>query len=249
MSTRTAEDRKSFLQAVEELKPGDCLQVESFAGAAGSARELLAAIGKIAERGADFVSLREELDTREERDARFFAICRAFAALDRAAQREKQRDGIEKAREEGKYKGRKPIAVDEGLFEEIVSRWRNGEISARQAMSALELKPNTFYRRIKEREEQKMKDYKKAEQEIRAELKEAAKQSRRDLDELKKQVQAEAREVKRNAEEHLELHDVEREMRRDRRRAEAEHEDAVKQLKKDVQAEAKELKQMISEKE
>ena len=123
------------------------------------------------------------------------------------------------------------------------------QIGARQAMARLDLKPNTFYRRIKEREEQKMKDYKKVEHEIRSEIKEAARQSRKDLDELKKQVRSEAKEIKKAADEKLELRDVEREMRHDRIRAEVEHHDVVKQMKKDVEAEAKELKKLVGEKE
>ena len=134
---------------------------------------------------------------------------------------------------EGKYRGRKPIVIDEGLFDQVVQLWQSGQISARQAMARLELKPNTFYRRIKEREEQKMKDYKQVEHEIRSEIKEAARQSRKDLDELKKQVRSEAKELKKTADEKLELHDVEREMRHERIRAEVEHHDAVRQMKKD----------------
>ena len=78
-------------------------------------------------------------------------LCRRkeLLQLDLQQQRKKQRTGIEKAKEEGKYKGRKPILVDESLFEEIVGLWKNGEITARQAMARLQLKSNTFYRRIK----------------------------------------------------------------------------------------------------
>ena len=154
---------------------------------------------------------------------------------------------MERAKEEGRYKGRKPIAVDENLFDSVVALWQDGQITAREAMARLELKPNTFYRRIKEMEEMKMKDYKKVEQEIKSEIKEAAKQSRKDLDELKKQVKAEAKEIRKAADEKLELHDVEREMRHDRIRAEAEHHDAVRQMKKDVEAEAKELKKLMED--
>ena len=121
------------------------------------------------------------------------------------------------------------------------------KITARQAMAKLDLKPNTFYRRIKEREDGKMTDMKKAGHEIREEIREAAKQSRRDLDELKKQVRAEAKEVKKAADEKLELHDVERELRKDRIRAEIEYHDSVKQLKKEVEAEAKELRKLNEE--
>ena len=52
-----------------------------------------------------------------------------------------------------KGKGRKPIALDDDLFDCVVRRWQSGEITARAAMQELDLKPNTFYRRVKERYE------------------------------------------------------------------------------------------------
>ena len=57
--------------------------------------------------------------------------------------------------------------MDESLFEDIVNLWKNGEITARQAMSRLELKPNTFYRRIREWEANQIK---KAGRELKTEL-------------------------------------------------------------------------------
>ena len=247
MRTITCEDRSSLQAAVEELAPGDCLEVPGLSEAADSPRELLTVLAAVGGKGADLVSRREEIDTRGGQGAAFFALCRALNAWDMTGRRERRREGVERAREEGRYKGRKPIAVDEGLFESVVELWQSGQISARQAMARLDLKPNTFYRRIKEREEQKMKDYKKVEHEIRDEIKEAARQSRRDLDELKKQVREEAREVKKAADERLELHDVEKELRHDRIRAEIEHRDSIRQMKKDVEAEAREFKKQMEE--
>lgn len=247
MSIKPCEDRKALQAAIEELAPGDCVQIGSFSEAAGSAAEMLSAIVRISEHGADLISLREEIDTRGEGGAAVFALCRALYELDRPDPRARRRDGVERAKAEGRYRGRKPIAVDEGLFDSVVELWQSGQISARQAMARLELKPNTFYRRIKEREEQKMKDYKKVEHELRDEVKEAARQSRRDLDELKKQVKAEAEGVRRSADEKLELHDVEKELRKDRIRAEMEHRDSIRQMKKDVEAEARELKKVLDD--
>ncbi len=247
MSETVNKKREAFEAALEALQPGGLVRVESLEDAADSARELLDALRKIFARGADFASIHEGVDTRAAGGEQLKALCLALAELDVSGRREKQRRGIERAREEGKYRGRRPISVDEGLFDTVVSLWQSGQISARQAMERLDLKPNTFYRRIKNQEEQKMKDYKKVEHEIRSEIKEAARQSRKDLDELKKQVRSEARELKKAADEKLELHDVEREMRRDRIRAEAEHHDVLKQMKKDVEAETKELKKLVGD--
>ena len=244
METVRLDDLNDWQSLLERLAPGDCVELESLELFADNAREMLSALAAIGERGADLISLREGIDTRGGQGQSFFALCRALQGTDLFSRR---RDGVERAKAEGRYKGRKPIAVDEGLFDSVVALWQSGQITAREAMARLDLKPNTFYRRIKEMEELKMKDYKKVELEIRSEIKEAAKQSRKDLDELKKQVKAEAKELKKASDEKLELHDVEREMRRDRIRAEAEHHDAVRQMKKDVEAEAKELKKLMEE--
>mgnify|MGYP002620892314 CR=1 FL=1 len=249
MAERFAGDRKSFQAAVDQLQAGDCLRVKNISSVAGSAREMLFAMSRMSEQGVDFISEEDEIDTREDSAGLLFSFSSVLAELERDNLRKKQHDGIEEAREKGMYKGRKPIAVDAELFDSVVELWQSGQISARQAMAKLNLKPNTFYRRIKQREENKMKDYKKIEHEIKAEIKEAARQGRKDLDQLKKQVREEVKEVKKNADEQLEIHDVEREMRRERRQAEAEHYDAVKQMKKDVEAEAKELKKLIEETE
>ena len=138
---------EELMDVVKRLKPGDCIEIESFASVAESGKDMLAMINAIGEKGADLVSHHEGVDTVSSK--MLFVVGKELLQLDLQQQRKKQRTGIEKAKEEGKYKGRKPILVDESLFEEIVGLWKNGEITARQAMARLQLKSNTFYRRIK----------------------------------------------------------------------------------------------------
>jgi DNA invertase Pin-like site-specific DNA recombinase len=76
----------------------------------------------------------------------------ALAELERENILERQREGIEIAKAEGKYKGRKPISINEAKFRTVCTRWRTGEITATAAMREVGLKPNTFYRRVKELE-------------------------------------------------------------------------------------------------
>lgn len=61
-----------------------------------------------------------------------------------------QKAGIEKAKLEGKYKGRQKIAINEELFKAECKKWRAGEQTAKQTMYNVGLKSNTFYRRVKE---------------------------------------------------------------------------------------------------
>ena len=77
----------------------------------------------------------------------------AQVELEKRAKR--QAEGIAVAKANGVYKGRKPIQIDNEQFVVIYTRWKSNEITARQAMNELGLKPNTFYRRVNEYEASK----------------------------------------------------------------------------------------------
>lgn len=72
----------------------------------------------------------------------------AVAELEREYILQRQREGIAIAKANGIYKGRKP--VEHPQFEAVVSMWRQGRITATEAMKRLNMKPSTFYRKVKE---------------------------------------------------------------------------------------------------
>jgi len=107
--------------------------------------------GNFAKRGKlEFVSLKENIDTATPQGRFMLTVFGALAELERENILERQREGIEIAKGAGKYKGRKPLDVDETQFKEVCARWRAGEITATAAMQEVGLKPNTFYRRVKD---------------------------------------------------------------------------------------------------
>lgn len=134
-------ERRGLEQLLGELESGDCLAVARLSVAADSVQAFLTLLDTLDERGIRFRAVEEGLDTGTPEGQTAVKLLRAVVKLD---------EGQEK---EASPKGRKPIEVDEKLFDEILERWKNGEITARQAMAELNLKPNTFYRRVKERED------------------------------------------------------------------------------------------------
>ena len=74
----------------------------------------------------------------------------AIAELERESILQRQREGIAIAKEQGKYKGKPKTKIDELKMREVCQRWRSGKITAVSAMAEMGLKPNTFYRRVKE---------------------------------------------------------------------------------------------------
>lgn len=143
-------DREAFREMMTFVRTGDIVIVESISRIARNTRDLLSIISELTEKGVEFVSLKESIDTTTPQGRFILTVFGALAELERENILERQREGIEIAKSEGKYKGRKPIEFDEKKFKTVCARWRSGEITATAAMKELNLKPNTFYRRVKE---------------------------------------------------------------------------------------------------
>ena len=84
------------------------------------------------------------------RIARNTKVFGAMAELERESILERQREGIAIAKEQGLYQGRQKMKIDRERFEGVVKEWRADKITAVEAMKQLDVKPNTFYRRVKE---------------------------------------------------------------------------------------------------
>ena len=142
-------DRKDFKAMMAFVRAGDTVIVESLSRIARNTRDLLTIISSLTEKSVEFVSLKENIDTTTPHGRFMLTVFGALAELERESILERQREGIEIAKAEGKYTGRKPVAVNEAKFRAVCTRWRAGEITATAAMQEVGLKPNTFYRRVK----------------------------------------------------------------------------------------------------
>lgn len=142
-------DRKDFQAMMAFVRTGDTVVVESISRIARNTKDLLNIITGLTEKDVEFVSLKENIDTTTPQGRFMLTVFGALAELERESILERQREGIEIAKAEGRYKGRKPVAVNEAKLRTVCIRWRAGEITATAAMREVGLKPNTFYRRVK----------------------------------------------------------------------------------------------------
>ncbi len=144
-------DRQEFKAMMNFVRTGDIVIVESISRIARNTRDLLSIVSELTEKGVEFVSLKENIDTTTPQGRFMLTVFGALAELERENILERQREGIEIAKSEGKYKGRKPVEYDEEKFVSLCKKWRAGEMTATAVMKKLGLKPNTFYRRVKEK--------------------------------------------------------------------------------------------------
>lgn len=96
---------------------------------------------------------RTEDDPTGEMISKIVLTIMAWMAQKETEERKRrQAAGIEVAKREGKYKGRKPVTVDKLEFAKWYAEVQAGGRTARFAMQQMGLKPNTWYKLCKEYE-------------------------------------------------------------------------------------------------
>jgi DNA invertase Pin-like site-specific DNA recombinase len=143
-------EREQLKAMLSFCRKGDTVITESISRIARNTRDLLNIIDQLTQKGVDFISLKESIDTTTPQGKFMLTVFGAMATLEREQLLQRQREGIEIAKSAGVYKGRQPVEINKKEFEAVVKRWRSGAITATEAMKQLNLKPNTFYRRVKE---------------------------------------------------------------------------------------------------
>lgn len=149
VSGKDTEHRPRLKAMIEYVREGDTVVVESYSRFARNTRDLLNLIAELEAKGVAFISMKEQVDTSTPQGKLMLNIFASLSQFEREQTLQRQADGIAIAKEAGKYKGRKPVQIDESRFTEEVRQWRAGSQTAVQTMKNLGLKPNTFYRKVK----------------------------------------------------------------------------------------------------
>jgi DNA invertase Pin-like site-specific DNA recombinase len=136
------------------VRKGDTVIVDSISRFATNTKDLLELIDQLKEKGVEFISRQENIDTSTPNGKFLLSVFKAVAELEREYLLQRQAQGIAIARQNGKYKGRKKIVNDK--FEAIYKEWKGKNITAVRAMDLLGMKRNTFYRRVAEYEAEQL---------------------------------------------------------------------------------------------
>jgi len=143
-------DRTKLREMLSYAREGDTIICSDISRVARHTKDLLNIVEELKRKDVAFVSLKEAIDTNTPQGQFMLTVFAAMAQLERDNILQRQAEGIAIAKAQGKYKGRKPVDINEEQFKTVCKRWRAGEITATAAMSEIGLKPNTFYRRVKE---------------------------------------------------------------------------------------------------
>lgn len=117
----TQEGREELRRALEYVREGDVFVVTRIDRLARSVSDLGVIVDQLTEKGVNFRALQQgEFDTTAATGRLFLTMLGAFAEFETALRRERQMEGIARAKGEGRYKGR-PRSIDRDLIRKLIN--------------------------------------------------------------------------------------------------------------------------------
>jgi len=118
-------------------REGDTIFIHDLSRLGRNTEDLLHITSQLQAKGINLVSNKESIDTATATGKLMFTMIAAIAEFERTNLKERQREGIAIAKQNGKYKGRKKVSIEKQLFETQLQRYYRREINKTSLAKAL----------------------------------------------------------------------------------------------------------------
>lgn len=139
--------RANLQAAIEFVRDGDVLVVTKLDRLARSVADLLAIVQLLEKKKVSLRIINLGMDTQTPTGKLLLTMLGAIAQFEREIMLERQREGIAKAKAEGKFKGRKPLSKE--IIDEV-ARLADTRITRKNLAEKLGIGEATIYRVLKE---------------------------------------------------------------------------------------------------
>ncbi|WP_397506447.1 recombinase family protein [Qipengyuania sp. R86523] len=130
-SGTSTKGRTELATVLDFLREGDTLLVTRIDRLARSLGDLEKIVGELREKGAHLRATEQPIDTSTPAGRAFLQMLGVFAEFETAIRRERQLEGIAKAKAKGVYKGRKP-SVPVGRVREMKAEGKGASAIAKE---------------------------------------------------------------------------------------------------------------------
>lgn len=141
-------DRPELQRLLSQLRENHVVVVWKLDRLSRSLKDLLTIMDRINQAGAGFRSLTEAIDTTTPAGRMMMQIVGSFAEFEREMLRERTRNGLEAARQQGRIGGRRPKLKPEQA-KEVVHLVRSGQKTAADAARLFNVHPSTVSRLLR----------------------------------------------------------------------------------------------------
>jgi len=146
------DDRPELARALEMLREGDTFIVYKLDRLARSTLTLIATLDLLKEKGVEFVSLSDNIDTSTAAGKAMFGMMAVFAEFERSIIRERTIDGLKAARARGR-KGGRPM-TDKKKLDRAIKLYETEEFTVAQIEESTGVSKGSLYRELKRRKQE-----------------------------------------------------------------------------------------------
>ena len=147
-------NRPRLQEMLNYVREGDSVYVEDFSRMARSTKDLLDIVELLEKKQVQLISLKENLDTSTPTGKLMLTVIAAIHQFERENILERQREGIEIAKREGRYRGGQPKKINEEKFLDLYEAYICREINKTQMAKKLRISRPTLDKLIREKKEQ-----------------------------------------------------------------------------------------------
>ena len=147
-------NRPRLQEMLGYVREGDCIYVMDFSRLARSTKDLLDIVELLNKKEVQLISLKENLDTSTPAGKLMLTAIAAIYEFERTNILERQREGIEIAKREGKYKGGTRKKINEEKFFDLYDDYMHRLITKTEMAKRLRISKPTLDKLIREKKEQ-----------------------------------------------------------------------------------------------
>lgn len=140
------------LQAMMDfVREGDTVYIHDFSRLARSTKDLLDITDQLQQKKVNLVSNKENLDSSTATGRLMLTMIGAISEFERANLLERQREGIQIAKRQGKFKGGQVKRIEDKEFDKYYEQYKSREINKGQLAAALKISRPTLDKLLKDK--------------------------------------------------------------------------------------------------
>lgn len=144
-------NRPKLKEMLDFVRDGDIVYIHDFSRLARSTKDLLDVIEFLGDKGVQLVSNKENLDSSTPSGKLMVTMLGAIYEFERTNNLERQREGIEIAKREGKFKGGQVKRIDDTEFDKCYEDYKERKINKTQMAELLKISRPTLNKLLKDK--------------------------------------------------------------------------------------------------
>ena len=138
-------NRPEFNKMIDYVREGDTVYVTEWSRLSRSTMDLLTTLNRLEEKGVVVKSVKENFDTSTPQGKLILTVFAAISQFEREIILQRQAEGINIAKQQGKYKGRQPNKYEPELLNQVISGLADKSLTVTKAAELLGVTRATVY--------------------------------------------------------------------------------------------------------